>query len=70
MFAPLIYVCAYTVKPGNTGGGPPALAELVDFVETNEPRVIAFHTYLDRDATRSPSSRCTRTPPPSNSTCR
>ena len=25
------------------------IAELVDFVETNEPRMIAFHVYLDQD---------------------
>jgi hypothetical protein len=28
------------------------IAELVDFVETNEPRMIAFHAYLDQDGKR------------------
>jgi quinol monooxygenase YgiN len=51
MSGPLIYVGTYTVKPGKQGEARRRLAELVDFVETNEPRVIAFNTYLDRDGT-------------------
>ena len=35
-------------SPGKRGG-PQAFAYLVDFVETNEPRMIAFHMYLDQD---------------------
>ena len=49
MSAPLIYVGTYTVKPGKQEEARPRLAELVDFVETNEPRVIAFNAFLDRD---------------------
>ena len=49
MSGPLIYVGTYTVKPGNEEQAAGRLAELVDFVETNEPRIIAFNTYLDRD---------------------
>ena len=50
MFAPLINVFAYTIKPGKREEARKRCAELVDFVETNEPRMIAFHTYLDQDA--------------------
>jgi quinol monooxygenase YgiN len=50
MSAPLIYVGTYTIKPGNQDDARRRLAELVDFVETNEPRMIAFNTYLDRDS--------------------
>jgi quinol monooxygenase YgiN len=49
MSGPLIYVGTYTIKPGNEEDARRRLAELVDFVETNEPRMIAFNTYLDRD---------------------
>ena len=49
MSGPLIYVGRYTIKSGNQEGARRRLAELVDFVETNEPRMIAFNTYLDRD---------------------
>jgi hypothetical protein len=49
MSGPLIYVGTYGVKPGNEEQARGRLAELVDFVETNEPRLIAFNAYLDRD---------------------
>src|SRR5688500_12226976 len=49
MSGPLIYVGTYTIKPGNQEDAGGRLGELVDFVETNEPRMIAFNTYLDRD---------------------
>ena len=42
-----IYVGTMSVKPGRLPALRKQLAELVDFVETNEPRVIAFHAYLD-----------------------
>ena len=51
MSGPLIYVGTYTVKPGSQEQARGRLAELVDFVETNEPRLIAFNAYLDRDGT-------------------
>jgi quinol monooxygenase YgiN len=49
MSGPLIYVGTYTVKPGSQEQARGRLAELVDFVETNEPRLISFNTYLGRD---------------------
>jgi quinol monooxygenase YgiN len=49
MSGPLIYVGTYTVKPASQDEARRRLAELADFVETNEPRVIAFNAYLDRE---------------------
>ena len=51
MSGPLIYVGTYAVKPGSQEQARGRLAELVDFVETNEPRLIAFNTYLNEDGT-------------------
>jgi hypothetical protein len=45
MSGPLIYVGTYTVKPGSEEQARGRLTELVDFVETNEPRLIAFNAY-------------------------
>ena len=47
MSTPFIYVGTMSVKPGRLEALGKQLAELVDFVETNEPRMIAFHAYLD-----------------------
>jgi quinol monooxygenase YgiN len=52
MPAPFIYVGTMSVKPGRAEALRARLAELVDFVETNEPRMIAFHAYLDEDGER------------------
>jgi hypothetical protein len=49
MSGPLIYVGTYTIKPGNQEDARSRLTELADFVETNEPRLIAFHAYLDQE---------------------
>ena len=43
------HVFTYTIKPGKQEEARERLAELVDFVETNEPRLIAFHTYLNEE---------------------
>jgi quinol monooxygenase YgiN len=47
MSGPVINVFAYTIKPGKEEEARKRIAELVEFVETNEPRMIAFHVYLD-----------------------
>jgi quinol monooxygenase YgiN len=52
MSGPLINVLTYTIKPGKQEEARKRIAELVDFVETNEPRMIAFHAYLDQDGKR------------------
>jgi quinol monooxygenase YgiN len=49
MSGPVINVFTYTIKPGKQEEARKRIAELVDFVETNEPRMIAFHAYLDQD---------------------
>ena len=49
MSGPLIYVGTYTIKPGKQEEARKRCAEVADFVETNEPRMIAFHLYLDQD---------------------
>jgi quinol monooxygenase YgiN len=49
MSGPLINVFTYTIKPGKEEEVRKRIAELVDFVETNEPRMIAFHAYLNQD---------------------
>ena len=48
MSEPLIVVFSYSIKPGKQEEARKRIAELVDFVETNEPRMIAFHAYLDQ----------------------
>ena len=47
MSAPFVYMSITSVKPGRLEALRAQLADVVDFVETNEPRMIAFHVYLD-----------------------
>lgn len=49
MTGPFVYIGTTTIKPGQLDVARKRLAELVDFVETNEPRMIAFHCYLDEE---------------------
>jgi hypothetical protein len=49
MTGPFIYIGTNSIKPGQLDVARKRLAELVDFVETNEPRMIAFHCYLDEE---------------------
>jgi len=52
MAGPFIYIGTTTIKPGMFDVARKRLAELVDFVETNEPRMIAFHCYLDEEGSK------------------
>jgi hypothetical protein len=52
MTEPFIHVGTYTIKPGKAGEARKRIAELVDFVETNEPRMIAFHCFLDEEGSK------------------
>jgi len=52
MVGPLIYVGTYSIKPSKLEEARKHLAELVDFVETNEPRLIAFHCFFDEEGTK------------------
>jgi quinol monooxygenase YgiN len=49
MSGPLISAVTYTIKPGKQEEARKRIVDLVDFVETNEPRMIAFHAYLDQE---------------------
>jgi quinol monooxygenase YgiN len=47
MSEPFVYVGTWTIKDGKLEEARKSMAALVDFVETNEPRLIAFHVYFD-----------------------
>ena len=47
MSQPFVYVGTWTIKPGKLEEAKRWLAEHADFIETNEPRLVAFHVYLD-----------------------
>jgi quinol monooxygenase YgiN len=49
MSGPLIYVGTFTIKPGKLEEARKNLAELIDFVDTNEPRLFSFHAFFDED---------------------
>ena len=52
MAGPIIYLFTMTIKPGKTEEARNHIAELVDFVETNEPRMIAFHCFFDEEGSK------------------
>jgi len=52
MSGTLIYVGTTRIKPGKLEEARKHLAELVDFVDTNEPRMIAFHLFLDEEGSK------------------
>ena len=47
-----MYVDISEVREGALEELKPAMKELVDFVEANEPRIIAYNVYLSDDGTR------------------
>jgi quinol monooxygenase YgiN len=49
MSEPFVYVGTWTIKPGKLEEARKFLAEHADFIETNEPRLIAFHVYFDEE---------------------
>ena len=53
MSGPFIYVGTWTIKPGKLEVARKALAEHVEFIEQNEPRLIAFHMYFDADGSKA-----------------
>ena len=52
MTGPFIYIGNYTIKPGQLDVARKRIADLVAFVETNEPRMIAFHCFLDEEGSQ------------------
>jgi quinol monooxygenase YgiN len=49
MSQPFVYVGTWTIKPGKLEEAKKYMAEHADLIETNEPRLIAFHVYFDED---------------------
>jgi quinol monooxygenase YgiN len=52
MAGPIIYLFTMTIKPGKTEEARKHMAEQIDFVETNEPRMIAFHCFFDEEGNK------------------
>lgn len=50
MSAPFIYTGTYEVRDGRFEDARKALAEHAEFIEANEPRLVAFHVFTDEDA--------------------
>jgi len=48
----IVYVDASDVREGALEALKAAIKELVDFVEANEPRVLAYNVYFNDDGTR------------------
>jgi hypothetical protein len=51
MGEPFVYVGTWTIKPGKFEEARRWLAEHVELIETNEPRLVAFHFYFDEEGT-------------------
>ena len=52
MSKPIIYIDQSEVQDGKFGELQTAMNELVEFVETNEPQLIAYNVYFSKDRTR------------------
>jgi quinol monooxygenase YgiN len=52
MSQPFIFVATHAIKDGKLEEYKKLLPELVEVVETNEPRLIAFNLYLDEEGNR------------------
>ena len=52
MAGPIIYIFTMTIKPGKVEEARKHIAEQIDFVETNEPRMIAFHCFFDEEGSK------------------
>jgi hypothetical protein len=48
----ILFVDTSDVREGALEALKPALDRLVDFVEANEPRLIAYNVYVSEDGTR------------------
>jgi quinol monooxygenase YgiN len=52
MSGPFTFIGTYSIKSGKLEETKKHLQELVDVVETNEPRLIAFNIYLDEQGSK------------------
>jgi hypothetical protein len=48
---PFIFIATNRLKPGKLADEKKRVPDLVDFVEANEPRLIAFNEYVNDDGT-------------------
>jgi hypothetical protein len=51
MAGPFIFIASNRLKPGKLDAERRRVPGLVEFIEANEPRVIAFNEYANEDAT-------------------
>ena len=51
MSGPFIFIATNRLKPGKLAAERERVPSLVDFVEANEPRLIAFNEYVNDDGT-------------------
>ncbi len=51
MSGPFIFIATNRLKPGKLGAERKRVPGLVDFVEANEPQLIAFNEYANADGT-------------------
>ncbi|HEV8670354.1 MAG TPA: hypothetical protein VGS01_06415 [Candidatus Limnocylindria bacterium] len=52
MSEPLVFIDSSEIRPGKLEELRAAIRELVDFVQTNEPRPLAYSMYLNKEGTR------------------
>jgi quinol monooxygenase YgiN len=52
MSGPFIFIGTYKIKSDKRAEFKKGVQELVEFVETNEPRLIAFNIYLDEQGSK------------------
>ena len=51
MSGPFIFIATNRLKPGKLGDERVRVPGLVEFVEANEPRLLAFNEYVDEEGT-------------------
>jgi hypothetical protein len=51
MSGPFIFIATNRLKPGKLTDERKRVSGLVDFIETNEPQLIAFNEYVNEDGT-------------------
>jgi hypothetical protein len=58
MSEPILYVDTSEIREGKLEELKTAMKELVEFVETNEPRLIAYNVYLNDDGNQMTGGPC------------
>ena len=66
----IVYVDTSDVREGALEELKAAIKELVDFIDANEPRIIAYNVYFTDDGSRILSCTCIPIPHPWNTTWR